>query len=190
MTLRSSVKTAISRVGLPESRGFYITVSLLVAVAGTVLAFVFWDRLSDGESPSTTIRNVGFVIAGLVALPLAVWRGVVADKQSTAAHRQAATALEQSAIAQRSLLNERYQQGANMLGDAVLSVRLGGIYALERLAAEHPEEYHVRIMKLLCAFVRHPTGDEDYEKKLAERRANPKTFYGGSTCVNGNLLMF
>ena len=177
MTLRSSVKTAISRVGLPESRGFYITVSLLLAVAGTVLAFVFWDRLSDGESPSTTIRNIGFVIAGLVALPLAVWRGVVADKQSTAAQRQAETALEQTAIAQRSLLNERYQQGAHMLGDAVLSVRLGGIYALERLAAEHPEEYHVRIMKLLCAFVRHPTGDEDYEKKLAERRANPKTFY-------------
>ena len=62
MTLRSSVKTAISRVGLPESRGFYITVSLLVAVAGTVLAFVFWDRLSDGESPSTTIRNVDFLV--------------------------------------------------------------------------------------------------------------------------------
>ena len=46
-----------------------------------------------------------------------------------------------------------------MLGSGVLSVRLGGIYALERLAKEHPEEYHIQIMELLCSFVRHPTRD-------------------------------
>ena len=45
-----------------------------------------------------------------------------------------------------------------MLGSGVLSVRLGGIYALGRLAEEHPE-YHIQIMGVLCAFVRHPTED-------------------------------
>ena len=64
-----------------------------------------------------------------------------------------------------------------MLGNNVLSVRLGGIYALERLAAEHPEQYHVQIMKLLCAFVRYPTEDEDYQNKLAERNADFRTAY-------------
>ena len=41
-----------------------------------------------------------------------------------------------------------------MLGSPKLSVRLGGIYALERLASERPSQYHLQIMQLLCAFIR------------------------------------
>ena len=49
-----------------------------------------------------------------------------------------------------------------MLGSNVLAVRLGGIYALQRLAKENPLEYHVQIMLLFCSFVRHPTKDEEH----------------------------
>ena len=175
MKLLDRVGNSLSGVRLPESRRFWITTSALVLVIEVVLSIVLWDWLSNGESGSTTIRNIGLVIAGSVALPLAIWRGIVADKQAGAAQRQAETALDQAGIAQQSLLNERYQQGAEMLGNNVLSVRLGGIYALARLAAEHPQQYHVQIMKLLCAFARNPTEDEDYEKKLAERNVKPRT---------------
>ena len=50
-----------------------------------------------------------------------------------------------------------------MLGSQVLAVRLGGIYALARLAREHPADYHTQIMSLLCAFARNPppAGKED-----------------------------
>ena len=48
-----------------------------------------------------------------------------------------------------------------MLGSEALSVRLGGIYALARLAREHPEEYHIQIIRLLCAFVRNPPPEND-----------------------------
>ena len=47
-----------------------------------------------------------------------------------------------------------------MLGNRILAVRLGGIYALQRLAEEYSQEYHVQIMRLFCAFARHPTRDE------------------------------
>ena len=47
-----------------------------------------------------------------------------------------------------------------MLGSEVLSVRMGGIYALQRLAEEQSRGYHCQIMGLLCSFVRHPTRDE------------------------------
>ena len=47
-----------------------------------------------------------------------------------------------------------------MLGSNALAVRLGGIYALERLAEDDPEHYHVQIMQLVCGFVRKPTEDE------------------------------
>ena len=119
------------------------------------LSTTFWDWLRDGpdgmESGSTTIRNLGLVIGGVVAIVLAVWRSSIAKRQAD--------------TAEHGLLNERYQRGAEMIGSDVLSVRLGGIYALQRLAEEHPEQYHVQIMKLLCAFLRHPTRDGSGEAK-------------------------
>ena len=48
-----------------------------------------------------------------------------------------------------------------MLGSRVLSVRLGGIYALQSLASEDPTQYHIQIMRLFCAFVRNLDGVQD-----------------------------
>ena len=112
------------------------------------------------ESASTTIRNLGLLVAAPFALWFAYWRARVADRQSKAAQEQVATLQRQAETAQRGLLNERYQKGAEMLGSGVLSVRLGGIYALARLAREHPEEYHMQIIRLFCAFVRNPISED------------------------------
>ena len=120
---------------------------IAAVVIGSTIYWRFWDELgSDTESLSTTIRNVALVIGGVIAVLLAMWRSRVAERQA--------------ATAQQGLLNERYQKGAEMLGSEVLAVRMGGIYALQRLAEEYLREYHVQIMGLLCAFVRHPTRDE------------------------------
>ena len=116
---------------------------IATVVLSIVFLIVFWEWLSGGESGSTTIRNIALVAAGLIALPLAIWRGLVANRQAN--------------TAQQGLLNERYQRGAEMLGSEVLAVRLGGIYALQRLAEEWPDQYHIQIMSLFCAFVCPPT---------------------------------
>ena len=125
----------------------------------------FWTWLRGDpnrmESGSTTVRNLGLLIAGLIALPLAIWRSWVAQRQAD--------------TAQQNLLNERYRQGAEMLDAKILSVRLGGIYALQRLAAENPKQYHIQIMQLLCAFVRHPpAGDGDKIKRVHGDRNKPE----------------
>ena len=65
------------------------------------------DWLSNLESWSTIIRNFGLVIAAVIALWFAKKRIVVSDRQAE--------------TAQRGLLNERYQKGAEMLGSRVLS---------------------------------------------------------------------
>ena len=44
-----------------------------------------WAWLIAGESGSAIIRNLGLVIAAVIALPLAVWRSVVADRQAKTA---------------------------------------------------------------------------------------------------------
>lgn len=143
-----------------KSRGLWITVSVIVLLLGVEVGFSFWqwDWLRE-DTVSAAIRNVGLVMAATIALPLAVWRGIVADKQSTAA--------------QEGLRNERYQKGAEMLGSEVLSVRMAGIYALQRLAEEYPEEYHVQIMQLFCAFVRYPIRDELYENQINKKGVSP-----------------
>ena len=121
-------------------------VGLLVFVV--VMVCRHWGWIVT-ESGSTIIRNLGLVIGGFIAIGFGIWRGVVAGRQAK--------------TSQRGLLNERYQRGAEMLGSPVLAVRLGGIYALERLADDEPELYHVQIVCLFSAFACDPIkkgGDE------------------------------
>ena len=161
----------------PESRSFWIMLAVIIPgipAIGLSVSAVFSQEFQcwligsgpNSETGSTTIRNLGLIIAGLVALPLAIWRGYVAHKQANTAQEQVDKSQQQVETAQQGLRNERYQKAAEMLGDEVLAVRLGGIYALQRLDEDHPEEYHVQIMRLLCAFTRHPTEDEEYEDTL------------------------
>ncbi len=130
-----------------------LIIALVVLVPLVWAAWDNWDWLTKGESGSAAVRNLGLVVIAVIALPLAIWRSMVA-------HSQAATA-------QHGLLNERYQKGAEMLGSYVLSVRLGGIYALGRLAEEHPAQYHPQIMRLICAFIRNPTRDDTTDSGAA-----------------------
>ena len=155
---------------------------VFVLIAASAFSIIFWDWLGEGESSSATIRNIFLAVAAAIGLPLAIWRGAVADRQARAAHlqvetsqRQVRTSQRQSDTAQQGLLNERYQKGAEMLGSAVLSVRLGGIYALARLADEHPEKYHVPIIQLFCTYARNPTESEGGQAKPKNRPGREST---------------
>ena len=130
-----------------RSAWFWITIwVVVVVVAACVISIMYWDWLNIRESNGSTIRNIVLAAAAVIALPLAIWRSIVAEKQAE--------------TAQRGLLNERYQKGAEMLGSAVLSVRLGGIYALDRLAKNHADDHHIQIMRLFSAFIRNPPKDQ------------------------------
>ena len=64
-----------------------------------------------------------------------------------------------------------------MLGSDVLSVRIGGIHALRDLAAERPNQYHVRVMRLLCAFARNPDkGGTDWGELATRKKYSDVTF--------------
>ena len=142
-----------------------------------------WDWLRGLEPfklSSATLRNFTLISIAIIGLFFALWRNLTADKQAETANKQAETANEQAKTANeqaktaneqaktaneqaktaaRGLRNERYQKGADMLGNDTLATRLGGVYALEQLAHDHPEEYHIQIVKLLCVFIRHPAED-------------------------------
>ena len=121
---------------------FWVILSVLLAMLVVLTFFIFWEWLDKNETITATIRNIVLVIAAIIGLPLAIWRILVAQRQSE--------------TAQRSFLNERHQKGVEMLFSDVLSVRLGGIYALQSLTSEHAGRYHVQIMRIFCAFLRDP----------------------------------
>ena len=156
-----------------KSSLFWFTLSALVLLAAVLVITCWqWEWLRSGGSETAsngdTLRNAGLMLAGLLALIFALWRGWVAEQQKATAQRQAD-------IAQQSLLNERYERGAEMLGSPVLSVRLGGIYALRRLAEEHPEQYHIQIMELFCAFLRNPTSSDESRDRENGQTLPPQT---------------
>ena len=122
---------------------FAAAVFLVVGVVSTVF---FWGWLhpkdSQTASNSETVRNLGLLIGGVLAFVFALWRGWVAERQA--------------ATAERGLLNERYQKGVEALASTNLSERLGAVHELQRLADEHPEQYHVPIMRRFCDIVCNP----------------------------------
>ena len=56
---------------------------VFVLIAASAFSSKFWDYLSEGESSSATIRNIFLAVAATIGLPLAIWRGAVADRQAS-----------------------------------------------------------------------------------------------------------
>lgn len=151
----------------------WIWLTLLIALillVGGVVSYRYWDDLAaPDESGSTTIRNIVLVLAGFIALVLALWRGAIGERQASAA--------------ERTVLDGRYQRGIEMLAGDSLSSRLGGIYSLRNLAESQPEQYHIQIMRVFCAFVRHPPPynpeEEERDSGRAEAEASPRRHVHG-----------
>lgn len=77
------------------------------------------------------------------------WRNLqVAEKNREIAERN-------WVLAEDKQVAERFTRAVEMLGDQErIEVRLGGIYSLERIAKDAPENYHWIVMEVLTAFVR------------------------------------
>ncbi|RZL79654.1 MAG: pentapeptide repeat-containing protein [Rhodococcus sp. (in: high G+C Gram-positive bacteria)] len=63
-------------------------------------------------------------------------------------------------LAQRGQVSERFAKAVEQLGSAQLEVRLGGIYSLEQLAVDSPQD-HGTVFEVLAAFVRSHAPSDD-----------------------------
>ncbi len=113
--------------------------AILALAAVIVVSVFFWDETED-------IRNVGLVVAAVIALPVAIWRSRVAERQADTAHRD--------------LLDGRFQHAIQMLGSSVPAIRVTGLNALRRLAAEYPDSYGGRVEELFDALRQFPVEDD------------------------------
>jgi uncharacterized protein YjbI with pentapeptide repeats len=96
----------------------------------------------ENQTRQTLIQIIAgsAIIAGLYL----VWRRMVGTEQL------AARALE---TVREGQLTERYTRAVSQFGSDKLEIRLGGIFALERIARESERDYWP-VMEVLCAYVR------------------------------------
>lgn len=107
--------------------------------AGVVAVLVwttqeFWYLFVD-EPKSEVLRNVTLAAAGLVALGLGTWRSVSAKRQAD--------------VAQRGLLDERFQRAMELLSDDRELVKASAVQMLGKLAAEDAQRYNEEVLSLL-----------------------------------------
>lgn len=119
-------------------------------------SWAYWQDGGNSTSRSEVFRNVGLFFVAVVALGFGIWRAWTAHRQAEASQRQAEAANEQARIAEQGLFTDRFSRAVEHLGSAQLPVRLGGIYALWRLAKDSPEHDLTSVVDILCAFVRDP----------------------------------
>ena len=131
--------------------------------------------LIDPDKKFEGLRNLGLFFAALIGLPFLLWRTVIASKQS-------ATAAEQARLAEDRSFSDLFTKAVEQLGadktvkrqakdrdgnDAFdengvpvmmettepnIEVRLGAIYALQRISRAS-EKDHIPVMETLCAYI-------------------------------------
>lgn len=123
--------------------------------------------------------KIGGGILLAAGFALTAWRIGVASRQAEAALEQAKTAAMQVAAIEDGQITERFSRAVEHLGackadgEPNLEVRLGGIYALERIARESPKD-HWPVMEILAAYLRENAPVDDGEAEEDELEADPR----------------
>jgi Pentapeptide repeats (8 copies) len=141
----------LSRLLLPA-----VFAAVGVAIAVVVLKFVPpWLAGTEGLSRTDEAEEIGRARTALLALGAAILAtvGAVYTARSFSLSRQ-------------GQITDRFTKAVEQLGREELSVRLGGVYALERIARDSPED-QPQIMEVLTAFVR------ERAPELARPRGSP-----------------
>jgi hypothetical protein len=102
------------------------------------------------------------------------------ERNQQATQQQLENAQEELRLTRQGQITERFTRAIDQLGNESLEIRLGDIYALERLARES-EEDHWPIMEVLTAYVRQHAprglpeeGQDSTEEAAVEQKAEDR----------------
>ena len=159
----AALRAKLTTLPLPSTNGGRLTLVGIVLVL-LLLVLPWYAKGHKDERGVVTYPNEAFInpiLAGLGAALLiyaAIWQA------QTASNRHEA---QTKADLQRRI-TESFSKAIEQLGSYKLEVRLGGIYALERISQESTRDYWT-VMENLTAFVRERT-----QRMEAERTAKPR----------------
>jgi uncharacterized protein YjbI with pentapeptide repeats len=145
-----------------------VTVATLLVLAVVILP----PLLAGGDDTENDVRST--LLQGLAGLVLAA--GLYFTAQTLRHNRESAARTYE--LEREGQITERFTRAIDQLGDEKLDVRLGGIYALERIAKGSPDD-HGPIMEVLTAYVREhaplpPHLAEDPEEAVSAEDREPE----------------
>jgi len=151
-------------------------IALLIAITIIILSTLLlyevltkeiWSTLkTDPEKFANVVRGLGLGIGAAIGLPFLIWQAFQRERTSKAQAQQAKVAVDNQ-------LTETFTKAIEQLGDDSLTIRLGGIYALERISKESDRDYWP-IMDILADFVRQETAEVDvaaFENLITQKEA-------------------
>lgn len=172
---RNAVDGSVSAemVPRPLSTRTIVVCGVFVAVVGTVAVVVLLRVYGHGEASDQldAIRTAGTIVVGTggAAALLLVARRQRATELTLDHQREVARSADADATERR--ITDLYTKAVEQLGSEKAPVRLGGLYALERLAQDNPRQRQT-IVNVLCAYLRMPytlpgdPPDDDADDKL------------------------
>ena len=117
--------------------------------------------------------NFALAFVGTITGLVALFGGIIAILRSETNEREATTA-------EQGLITDRINKATEGLGkkdgkDPVIEVRLGALYALERISQDSLRD-HVQIMEILCAYIRYnsPLPDKKIEIDQLSKQKPPR----------------
>ena len=134
-----------------------------------------WDwlgRTNGDETHSSTLRNFGLIFLPIVAIYLTLRRIKVAEREALTSRKNHQTARDDLDLNYKTLSytehrdreerrHNQYASASERLSSDSMSARLGAIYELQNLTERDLSQFHVRTMRILCAFVRFPPHEAD-----------------------------
>ena len=128
---------------------------VLAALIGVVaLALLLWDE-------SEAVRNFAILASLAIAVPVGLWRILVAARQASAAERSATAGASAAETSRREALDAQLRAGAAMIADQNPGARAAGGYLLKRLAEEHADDYNDVVAAVLAAVLANREGSDD-----------------------------
>ncbi len=141
----------------------YLAVALSIGLALILLFIPLYSQigsikcniLETCDSPKlneTQIRNLAFAFLGTVSGIAALFGGYLAILRANTNERQTYTE-------EQGLITDRINKAIERLstndkeGKPIIEVRLGAIYALERISQDSIRD-HIQIMEILCAYIK------------------------------------
>src|SRR5829696_8830704 len=163
-------------------RNVRLALAILFGILLVILVILLITRLYSFVGPTTPTEKKDFVqavgilvagIAGLVGL-IFTWRNLRLTRENTEKQLQATrenterqlqvaregqertqeATRETLRISEQGQITERFTRAIDQLGETELEIRLGGIYALERIAKDSPERDYSTVMEVLTAYAR------------------------------------
>lgn len=94
---------------------------------------------------SAIVRNMGLIVASIIAISVAVWRGRIASQQSDAAQSQ-------YALAERGHTTDRFQTAIQMLNGKTTEENIASLLILHDVARDDPSGFAQAILEIICGY--------------------------------------